>query len=986
MSVRGEEYQDMFTRKKVLVVATVLIVTLLSGILLPGFVAALPGMPFDVVDKIADPDTWGRPPNQRQMGFIELPRIHDGRIWTDKTVRTSGGFGGIPAATQPDEFVVTFSALSQVSPLMDGYQIPTDTVFIIDVSGSMRQMRDAGDNRMRIDVLIEALNEAIAILQGAHPLNRIAVVAYGGGDPGTGNARVERLLPLGRYIPPDFGSGPAPGLGVNEFFSYIPNPTASIPAGATFSQYHHLRVNDIAAQTGFGSRIPQRTILVNGSTPTQWGIYEGATILEGASTTVKVDKTDISGVATEITVTRRPNIVLMTDGEPTIGWTNYSFAPDPSNAVTPPGKAVPLHSPGVIPPDPTAIYFGDGSYGEMGVSIMTVLTAAHRKREVLNSYFPLGMGPGEWDGDTPPSDQEHSQPKPSVGFYTIAFGSQPTQATKDLIRATLDPFGNSLLPSPIPSANPTKNHAGAVNADIRRRNTGHPDSLTGDPNYGIIFNQNPWSDPALGGSRYNPNMGELLNTFASSSSASITFNAARRQASVPSKTSFVWDNARVALNNDVAELTLEELNYATMFREASNLDDIRKVFQEITTSIQEQGVNYTVTATQEDPNFSGYLVFSDVLGEYMQVRTVGGIEFNNTLFSRDGFAAAVASPGSARDSFVNILFEHMNYGTPNTDPRYLSKSSVAEIVAANAASADFMARNNLKYYANTNRDFVGNFYNSNGTPAVIPPNAAAVVEVFPMWGTMNEGVAPPPGNVRDLRLITFHVITALRDGGFEEIFAKGIAPPNKPMTRMLKAGEQMVRWYVPESLIPLRIPQFSTGGFSGFVGNTHPIRVSYTVGLDREHVRTGLSEDYINRNRVPGSTDRYYFYANRHFSARPDIDNSNLTLAFFQPANENPFYLLDQQRGAVKISNPTETARHVVVNRTLAYQSAENIDLDWLGNNGRLTLQFSEPPPPSPQTGDNRTLLLPIAVISLGVLFLAGAEVYRRKHINKANE
>ena len=208
------------------------------------------------------------------------------------------------------------------------------------------------------------------------------------------------------------------------------------------------------------------------------------------------------------------------------------------------------------------------------------------------------------------------------------------------------------------------------------------------------------------------------------------------------------------------------------------------------------------------------------------------------------------------------------------------------------------------------------------------------------------------------------------------------------MTRTLKAGEQMIRWYVPASLIPLRIPQFDSSGFTGFGGNTHPIRVSYSVGLDRERVRAGLSDDYANKNRVPGSTDRYYFYANRHYLARPDIDNSNLTLASFQPDLNNPFYLLDQQRGAVKASNPTETAQHVVVNRTLAYRSSENLDMDWLGNNGRLTLLFSEPPTPprSPQTGDSRTLLLPIAAIALGVLFLAGAEVYRRKQVKKVKE
>jgi hypothetical protein len=439
------------------------------------------------------------------------------------------------------------------------------------------------------------------------------------------------------------------------------------------------------------------------------------------------------------------------------------------------------------------------------------------------------------------------------------------------------------------------------------------------------------------------------------------------------------------------------------------MEEIRNVFKEITTNIQEQGVNYTVTAAQDNPNFGGWLGFSDVLGEYMQVRNVGGVEFNNIHYSRVGFAAAIITPGSpGRISYETILYEHMNYGDPPVtfpDPRYVSNLRVTALVESNAKSAGFTSRNSIRYYAAANRDFIESYYNDDGTVRnieTVSPAPAAMVEVFPMWGNLPEADAPrpfpdPPGiKVTNLNLITFHVITALRDDNFEEIFAEGITPPNLPMTRKLKTGDQMIRWYIPASLIPLRVPEFdgADDAFSGFGGNVHPVRVSYTVGLDRARVRAGMSEEYISNNLVPGTTNRYYFYANRHYSARPTVDNSNLTLAFFQPNINNPYYQLDPQRGLVKTANPTETAQHIVVNRTLAYRSAENVDMDWLGNNGRLTLRFDTPPtpprpkpppeppqdtPPAPQTGDGRSLTLPIIVILLGFFLTAGAEVYRRK-------
>jgi uncharacterized protein YegL len=944
----------MYRKKVTSVIAIALAVVIISGVALPGIVSAFPPLPplppgFTIVSgsRVADPDTSARSGSEtvrtEQMGFINIPGIHDGRIWADKTVR-------VPATPpgQDDEFIVTLSALSQTFSTMEGYTIPSDTVIIIDVSGSMREeaYRNPVTNRLRIDELIEALNEVIDLLQEANPQNRIAVVAYGGVSGGY--ARVENLLPLDRFTTQS---------GNSQYFSFVPNP----------SQNQYLRLNALRAEKS--GNITQKNVVVFGSTPTQWGIFAGARILEEAEKTTLVDVVDEEGKTTDqVLVTRRPNIILMTDGEPTMAWTNYTFAPSPANPVTPGPAGAQLVS--STAPPPQGVFFGDGSYGEMGVSLLTVLTAAHRKREVHRRYFPSG-----W----PAGGQVTDQPSPSVGFYTIAFGKQPEDDTHTLIKATMNPG--------VAAAN-----ADAVKADVRLRMS----NLTSDEFYGVAPGVGVTFTPNLRYQASDEDMGVLLRRFAATVSppegfGQMEFHAARRQVFG----TYVWDTGKTTVSNSGVNLTAADLHYATLFGEAENLDELRKVFREIATSIQTKGsefLNVTDPHDYED-GFGGYLVFSDVIGDYMQVRNVTGIEFNDTPYTRDGFAAAIR--GAERARYLEILREHMNYGTNPSSTFFLSVAQVTQLVDSNLADPEFDQRNSLKYYANRNRDFVGNFFSPSGAELPPPPGAAAIVEVFPMHGELIGSATPqlPPSEEKELRLITFHVITALGTARFEEIFAN--AARGDRLVRELRAGDQMIRWYIPANLIPLRDPDFDAAGvYVKNDGNDWPIRVNYTVGLNRKRVEEeGVPWSNFSRARVPGASDQMYFYSNRH-----NANGRNVTLAFYEPHPNNPFYNLGvggDTRGIIKSANPTQTAAHVTMNRVGTYRAGGGeYDMHWLGNNGRFTIRLDNPPrpppsrppgetPPAPQTGDTRDPTIAIVAVALGILSLATATTIILKKTKK---
>jgi hypothetical protein len=134
-----------------------------------------------------------------------------------------------------------------------------------------------------------------------------------------------------------------------------------------------------------------------------------------------------------------------------------------------------------------------------------------------------------------------------------------------------------------------------------------------------------------------------------------------------------------------------------------------------------------------------------------------------------------------------------------------------------------------------------------------------------------------------------------------------------------------------------------------------------------------------------------YFYSNRH-----NPNSTNVTLAFFRPHPDNPYYhgagIGTGEERVNKAPNRTGTALHVYLNSLVAYDANTEYDLHWLGNNGRLTFRLV--PPPSPPTlGDltlskaftgipsdwdvfDTTLVSQISFLVIG-FNAAGAEIYR---------
>ena len=821
---------------KTLIVIITVMLLIFAAYALPGTALAENDQTYTIVpgSGISDPDT-SAPAN---MGFNDTPGQHDGRIWTDKSVDTGPG----------QDFTITLSALSQSFPIRDGYAIPADTVFIIDVSGSMYQETIGG--RPRIAVLVDALNEAIEILLDANSRNRIAVVAYGGRTGGY--SRAENILPLGR---PEIGPGSA---------AYFTHRHAG-------GDSHFVDINTTNRLTA--------SVLVQGSTPTQRGILLGANILTSATElTIPAWNADDEPVyasdgVTPLMVTRKPNFILMTDGEPTLAWDDYLFTTDPTD---------------------TNHTYGDGSNGETGVSLLTILTAAHRKQLVYDYYFTQNSAHG---GSAANKGSE------AVGFYTISLNDVPPPI---LIAATMFPFDPANIGRP-------------GNADLATPFQIH-DTLGG-----------PYPSDAP-----TDSMGELLRSF-SAGQHSISMYAQRRGTLPNWWVGLAWEELTVSNSQ---YLTLGQMAFADRFFPANDLSTLQEAFRSITTDIQRQSLGSITRTPAGNEYIDGYIAFSDVIGEYMEFKQVTSFEFDGRTYDRSGFGPAIISnAGGARDRYEVILYNHMNYGNMPDSPgyrasRYVTQSQVEELIRSNITSGHLASNNNIKYYAFPNRDFAGNFWNADGTEATRPSGAVAFVEVFPMWGTLQTPVVAE--GQTDLMYVAFHMITVLEDSAvFEEIF--GTDSADNPLKRSLKKDDQMLRWYIPAGLIPQRMVDHDTRAVTG---NRLPIRIHYTVGLNEDRVREGISPEYIALNKSPNDENVIYFYTNRN--------PGNVTMAFYRPHEANPYYNIgnpgQDERGVVKTDNVTGTAGHVTINRHTESADDGRMDLHWLGNNGRLAVMLERLP------------------------------------------
>ena len=689
--------------------------------------------------------------------FFSNNTLEDGRVWTDKSV-SAGSMTyyddkGKPLTTidsAPDNFVVSLSALGQ-SYNIARLQVPVDTVFVIDLSSSMSAYDIAGNTGTAVGttrdfLLVSALNQAIANIMSANPENRISVIGYAGNSTYT-------FLNLNHY---ELASG--------DYFSIT-------VSGST----HTIRVNS-ALTGGSGTTA---SAAVTGGTPTQLGIAAGAQVLTNNTDT---DYTFTRPDGEEGSITRKPVMILMTDGDPTFGWLNFTMQ----------GETGATYTAGS----------GNPGAGDIGTDLTTILTASYWKDRIQDHYYPSG------------------EEAPTV--YTLGVGVTGVHAP-----SVMDPVRNA-----------------AANS--------------------FTFQ----------GTTYN--LKDLLDDFISTSATS-------PQISFPMNTrgsNTAWQS--VNLTN--TDRLITSYAYTDGYYNADSEGALNDAFDSITQNIVTKG-GY-VTSPGEDPEFSGYLTMIDPLGKYMEFHEAKGVFINGELWKGANFARLVSQgptlPGGGENIYYSNYLRTLSAyaGVSETVAQELIESARAAKSIFYNSDSDFF--NSIKWYADSNMKYLGNFYGADGTPLAPPAGATASIDLRGWYLGLSDYITEKPVNLSN----SFMTITTALEA---DNFNLGDTEMDMPLIK----GQQAVRWYIPAAMIPIRSVAYqddpgNPGNSTIVADQTLPIKLAFTVGLKKNFDPAEVSDAYKKQFAAPDGMG-YYFYAN-DWSGNPAKETIDTAEASFTPHEDNPYY------------------------------------------------------------------------------------------------
>ena len=267
-----------------------------------------------------------------------------GRVWMDKSVFTdASAFAGLGITqNDPNGFLVALSAIAANMTVTGMSHVPTDSVLILDVSGSMND--DNGNNDMA-EELVEAANESIDALLSANAYNRVSVILYSGM---TDDDAVQ-LLPLGRYT-------------TGNDKQYLKYEVESGRSGTTetISIHGNVRIEGTNRAPASVSKT------VYGATYIQKGVMAAVNQFLAESNSTVVEDPSVG------TINRKPVVILMSDGAPTLGSTNFT--------------------------NPGSYNLGTGYETSAALGFVTQLSLAYAKAKIEEKYatdalfYTLGLG------------------------------------------------------------------------------------------------------------------------------------------------------------------------------------------------------------------------------------------------------------------------------------------------------------------------------------------------------------------------------------------------------------------------------------------------------------------------------------------------------------------------------------------------------------------------------------------------------------------
>ncbi len=259
-------------------------------------VAAASAEYYDRVADVSTMDNW-----QKYFDLESLDTVNAGGVWTDKSVFTDTSLfpNSVTMKDGDRNFLTALSAIAANKEIVGYSSIPTDTVLVLDLSGSMT-------NAQAEDDLVDAANDAITRLLAVNENNRVGVVLYSASSTtgtSTYSESVTRLLPIDRYTTAADGK-------------YLNLRYEEMEFNNNERDYGIVSVDEdvVGAKTAANALTKEKVFV--GGTYIQAGLWEAKEMFEEMDTQIG-DNNWQSGDD------RMPILVLMSDGAPSTGTSYY---------------------------------------------------------------------------------------------------------------------------------------------------------------------------------------------------------------------------------------------------------------------------------------------------------------------------------------------------------------------------------------------------------------------------------------------------------------------------------------------------------------------------------------------------------------------------------------------------------------------------------------------------------------------------------------
>jgi len=581
----------------------------------------------DHTTTVADPDTISRPVDVYGTDTEHAGKVTVGKSVSDTAVTLTSGDASRTFTPGTDNFIVTVSQAAQIVGVASESSAPVDVVFVLDTSGSMgtnNTSRPTG----RAEAMVEAANIAIASLMAANEYNRVGVVAFSGQGAGGGtsnNAAANVLSPLAHYT----GEPAANHLRWVSSNGNEPSNSGTETGIGTSYNYIQGRGTDAGRRNGG-----------NGGTNIHAGVALGAKMLTSASTTELVDGKQ---------VTRMPFLVVLSDGQPTYSASNAEWY-DPS----------------------MTSQQGPGSGAYSGNGFLPALTAAYYKGKITEHYY----------GDT-------ASEKNRCYIYTIGVGLDSLSGdSAALAQITMDPATYTAGDYAANNAASYWNYGNTYNDNTKNAAHGwktywenYQKETAAD--FGVEINAGEWKYVWTGegeegtGEPEEPNQRDYMGSNGRWDRGEWDAYQDAREEYEDAYDAWYADNYTRTFVESLYTITAKTIEdtkkyvngvgydggiaYNDDYFKANETSEITAAFNKALQEIQLKAMSSPthVDATYGE-DFSGYVTFTDPIGEYMEVKDMYGVLADGYWFRGQSFAEKIENWGDDAEfktHFTKVLQE-----------------------------------------------------------------------------------------------------------------------------------------------------------------------------------------------------------------------------------------------------------------------------------------------------------------------------------------